>query len=289
MNATCAHAVWCSQVAWAAPPAPTQPTPHHPTVRDQAGGQPQRTPTAGPRVRNERCGDAAEERRAANGWDRVGLEVTRACRWPRLPSLQTQGRVNLREVRHVVVPRRFSAGPVLPRGVPHGAGHRFARVRRVQPAGLGAVSHGRLQLVAGCAGPGCSGSPGRSRPLWSARRCAARVSGAAPRTNDMDTDERRQTIPQRGRPTTNGPQGVDKRFLIRGSAGSPVRNRRTNAEPPQGTADVGPPVNAMALKTRDCCCLLAVRYERRSSVAELFRDLPEPWGHYRRTERRFPI
>jgi len=35
----------------------------------------------------------------------------------------------------------------------------------------------------------------------------ARGSGPAPRTNDIDTDERRQTIPQRGRTTTNRPQG----------------------------------------------------------------------------------
>ena len=39
--------------------------------------------------------------------------------------------------------------------------------------------------------------------MWSARRPPNRVSGPAPRTNDIDTDERRQTIPQRGRPTTN--------------------------------------------------------------------------------------
>jgi hypothetical protein len=47
--------------------------------------------------------------------------------------------------------------------------------------------------------------------MWSARRPPARVSGPAPRTNDIDTDERRQKIPQRGRPTT---KGVDKRCLI---------------------------------------------------------------------------
>ena len=44
--------------------------------------------------------------------------------------------------------------------------------------------------------------------MWSARRRPARGSGPAPRTNDIDTDERRQTIPQRGRTTTNRPQGV---------------------------------------------------------------------------------
>jgi hypothetical protein len=31
--------------------------------------------------------------------------------------------------------------------------------------------------------------------MWSARRPPNRVSGPAPRTNDIDTDERRQTIP----------------------------------------------------------------------------------------------
>src|SRR5450631_2152594 len=51
--------------------------------------------------------------------------------------------------------------------------------------------------------------------MWSARRPPARVSGPAARTNDIDTDERRQIIPQRGRPTTNHQQGVDKRCLIR--------------------------------------------------------------------------
>jgi len=51
--------------------------------------------------------------------------------------------------------------------------------------------------------------------MWSARRPPNRVSGPAPRTTDIDTDERRQTIPQRGRPTTNCPPGVDKRCLIR--------------------------------------------------------------------------
>ena len=50
--------------------------------------------------------------------------------------------------------------------------------------------------------------------MWSARRPPARVSGPAARTNDIDTDERRQIIPQRGRPTTNHQQGVDKRCLI---------------------------------------------------------------------------
>jgi hypothetical protein len=49
--------------------------------------------------------------------------------------------------------------------------------------------------------------------MWSARRPPARVSGPAARTNDIDTDERRQIIPQRGRPTTNHQQGVDKRCL----------------------------------------------------------------------------
>jgi len=43
--------------------------------------------------------------------------------------------------------------------------------------------------------------------MWSARRPPARVSGPAARTNDIDTDERRQTIPQRGRTTTNRRQG----------------------------------------------------------------------------------
>ena len=50
--------------------------------------------------------------------------------------------------------------------------------------------------------------------MWSARKRPARVSGPAPRTNDIDTDERRQIIPQRGRPTTNHQQGVDKRCLM---------------------------------------------------------------------------
>ena len=50
--------------------------------------------------------------------------------------------------------------------------------------------------------------------MWSARRPPARVSGPAARTNDIDTDERRQIIPQRGRPTTNHQQGVDKRCLM---------------------------------------------------------------------------
>ena len=31
--------------------------------------------------------------------------------------------------------------------------------------------------------------------MWSARRCAGRVAVRTPRTNDIDTDERRQTIP----------------------------------------------------------------------------------------------
>lgn len=31
--------------------------------------------------------------------------------------------------------------------------------------------------------------------MWSARRRPARVSGPAPRTNDIDTDERRQDNP----------------------------------------------------------------------------------------------
>ena len=47
--------------------------------------------------------------------------------------------------------------------------------------------------------------------MWSARRSPAGVSGPVPRTNDIDTDERRQKISQRGRPTT---AGVDKRCLI---------------------------------------------------------------------------
>ena len=53
--------------------------------------------------------------------------------------------------------------------------------------------------------------------MWSARRPPARVSGPAARTNDIDTDERRQIIPQRGRPTTNHQQGVDKRCLMTAS------------------------------------------------------------------------
>ena len=41
--------------------------------------------------------------------------------------------------------------------------------------------------------------------MWSAHRLPARASGPEPRTNDIDPDERRQTIPQRGRPPTNRP------------------------------------------------------------------------------------
>jgi hypothetical protein len=63
--------------------------------------------------------------------------------------------------------------------------------------------------------------------MWSARRPPARVSGPAARTNDIDTDERRQIIPQRGRPTTNHQQGVDKRCLI--------------PQPPAGTRVIGCP------------------------------------------------
>ena len=59
--------------------------------------------------------------------------------------------------------------------------------------------------------------------MWSARRRPARGSGPAPRTNDIDTDERRQTIPRRGRPTTNRPQGVDKRCLIGDQERQPVQ------------------------------------------------------------------
>ena len=62
--------------------------------------------------------------------------------------------------------------------------------------------------------------------MWSARRPPNRVSGPAPRTNDIDTDERRQTIPQRGRPTTNRPQGVDKRCLIPAPKWAPPRLAR---------------------------------------------------------------
>jgi hypothetical protein len=50
--------------------------------------------------------------------------------------------------------------------------------------------------------------------MCSARGYPARVSGPAPRTNDSDTDERGRTIPQRGRPATDRPQGVDKRCLM---------------------------------------------------------------------------
>jgi hypothetical protein len=64
--------------------------------------------------------------------------------------------------------------------------------------------------------------------MWSARRRPARVSGPAPRTNDIDTDERRQTIPQRGRPTANrAHKGVDKRCLISHPCGYPTRQRPT--------------------------------------------------------------
>jgi hypothetical protein len=52
--------------------------------------------------------------------------------------------------------------------------------------------------------------------MWSARRHRARVSGPVPRTNDIDTDERRQIIAQRGRPHhQSAPRGLDKRCLIR--------------------------------------------------------------------------
>ena len=53
--------------------------------------------------------------------------------------------------------------------------------------------------------------------MWSARRYPAPApAGPGPRTNDIDSDERRQTIPQRGRPTP-GPQiGLDQRCLTPG-------------------------------------------------------------------------
>ncbi len=54
--------------------------------------------------------------------------------------------------------------------------------------------------------------------MWSAHRPPKRVSGPVPRTNDIDTDERGQTIPQRGRPPTTA---VDKRCLM----SNPCRSR----------------------------------------------------------------
>ena len=62
----------------------------------------------------------------------------------------------------------------------------------------------------------CRPCPSEETSMWSARRHPARVSGPAPRTNDIDTDERRQIIPQRGRPHhQSAPRGLDKRCLIR--------------------------------------------------------------------------
>jgi len=161
--------------------------------------------------------------------DRADRRPRRAVRSPGLVGgpgyrhRRPEGRVNLREVRHVV-PRRFPAGPVLPRGVPDGADLRLARVRRVQPAGLVAVRRGHRRLVVAAPVPPAPGRPagtGHRRRAVPADATASRIQRSRPCTNRADTS----VGSLRACRTSRGRIGADTASPVSPGAGAAGVNR----------------------------------------------------------------